>query len=805
MEYLNISRNSGQKQSEEISQEQDRQDGGTTHRDQKAQSRSRSFSGFLGRLWRMLPGLGKEKKSKTGLGDRESSRLPLVIPVTLCGRDEGGQAFREATRTVNVSKRGARILTLHDLATDTHVWIENPGVGKTAIAKVIRKGKCLEPQEATEICVKVLELLRPESIWGIESPPGDWRKESDEPSAAERLEYLLAKERLTRHEILSYEAVETAVPEAEPEEKAHEPLALLEPGVSPRETTEVAETADSTPAEPENVLRGYASVLKIAPQPNTAIGDIPLTTKAEAARTPETAPQSSVSSALEESEDSRKISTETSRGEPAGPSEDSIRAAPQLVEAAVTSINSAAAEAMAAFQQKVVAHTEDLDKTARSLVERAARQLQEHQESGARDTEAAKISINLAGEQARAQLEAAKAEMESSYAARVEAHVTRMAEISSAVEAIEQRAGTLLKKVEEALEESLQAFQQKSAAGKAELDVAAQGLLLSTRKRIQAHAEATVAGLSEKARATLAMTAEEGRKQVANTQQALEDLARTAGERFDQRLAQKSKEQAEIAGRTSEAATNTINLTAERAVSRLEATEKKIEEGFSTWAEVFQSRLGELFAGMEGLERHSEALLRDFRCQLEQALQEFVERKTAETGNLEEAAHDGVERLAQQVKEQADATIEKMREEAQAVVRSAEEESQKRLANASQALEFATRAATELYTHRLDRTSTEQNEQAWLNADEVVNSISLAAEEAVTRVEAAQAKMEARFTALVEMHEKRAAEISSSLEEFERRSEAVLNDFRDQLQGASSAPHQEDAAEFPREKSAGAR
>ncbi|MBI1941035.1 MAG: hypothetical protein HYS33_05970, partial [Acidobacteria bacterium] len=507
------------------------------------------------------------------MGDRESSRLPLVIPVTLCGRDEGGQAFREATRTVNVSKRGAKILTLHDLATDTHVWIENRGVGKTAIAKVIRRGKSLEPQEATEICVKVLELIKPESIWGIESPPGDWRKESDEPSAAERLDYLLARERLTRHEILSYEAVETAVPEAEPAEKTREPLALLEPGTSPRETPEIAETPDSAPTEPESVLRGHASGLEIAPQPNTEIGDIPLTTIAEAAVTPEAAPQSSVSSALEESEDSLKMFTETSRGEPAGPSEDSIRAARQLVEATVTSINSAAAEAMAqlragqlrmetdfaahteasqtrlrelstateqlerrsvvlreeferrieeataALQQKGVTHTEDPEKTARSLVERAARQLQEHQESGAREAEAAKNSINLAGEQARAQLEAAKAEMESSYAARAEAHETRMAEISSAVEAIEQRAGTLLKKVEEALEASLQAFQQKCAAGKADLENSAEAVLLSTRKKIQAHTEATVAGLGEKARATLAMTAEEGRKQVANTQQ----------------------------------------------------------------------------------------------------------------------------------------------------------------------------------------------------------------------------------------------------------------------------------------------
>ncbi len=843
MEYSNLPDPKKPRKSDSASPPRDAQTGRRARRAEEANSQP--VSGLRGWFRRIVVGDLEEPAPDGVIDERESSRLPVTIPVTLCGVDEDGQPFRESTRTVNVSKRGARIVTLHDLPPDTHVWIENPGVGRISIAKVIRSGKGVDPQEATEICVKVLELLDPEKIWDIQSPPADWVRGFEPPSASHRLEYLLARERLARPEILSYGAVETTVPKAKPGEKADEPMPLPGSGTASAEMQADVGPA-STPSNPN-----------IAAPPGEA-REVPATVSAEAEEIAVRARPRSGPSRTEESHELGSAIAGSGVREGAQSLETGARDSHKVAEAAINSINSAVAEAIAqlkasqlrteaevasraeavqnrltelststegverrsevvleefqkrlaetlkAFQEKGAAQADDLAKAAQDVVDRAARQLKEQNERASRETAAARDSIHLASEQARAQLEAARAEIEVSYTARAEAHEKRMAELSSALERLEQQAGALLERFEGSLEDALQAFQQKGSAGQADLEMAAQSLLESSKAKLQGHADATVAGLGEKARATLAMTAEEARKQVASTQQLLESLGRTAGERFDQRLAMKSKEHAEIAGRASEATVNSINLSAERAVSRLQATEKRIEEGFSSWAGLFQTRLAELFAGMEGLERHSETLLRDFQDKLELALQQFLDRKNAEANDLQEASRDMVERLARQVNEQAEAVVERLREEAEAVVRSVEEESQTHLDNANKALESAARAATELYAHRLARTSAEQSERAWLNADEVARSISLNAEESAARLEAAQKKMEAGFAALVEAHETRMTEISSSLEEIEKRSEAILEDLRQRLRDASPTAQPEESPDFPEEKAAGA-
>jgi hypothetical protein len=814
------------------------------------------------KLWNMLPGGPTEEETEAALEDRESSRLPVAIPVTLFGRDESGQAFREATRTIDISKRGARIFTLHNVQTDTHVWIENPGAGKISIAKVIRKGKRVDPQEATEICVKVLELLDPEKIWSLESPPQDWEKGFEPPTPAQRLEYLLARERLARPVVLSYEAIETEVPDVMAEESVPQPSPpdQLEPAPSPKQ--EATGVVASERLEIEGVSQSPESDLAVTAEPHVQFPDETKTAEPAAEADTGIVGQGSELPSFAGSTNGPVESSRNSGGargdELSQAIENNARAVRRISESAMDSINAAATEALAQlkasqlkaeanlathteahqnrlaevrtatedleqrsgslleefrrkleaalneFQAKGAAQTEEFQKAAEDLVEQPMNRLREQSESATRDAEAARGSIQAAAEQARAKLETAKAELETRYAALADAQDKRMADLASAVEGLEQRTGALLRDFERSLEDTLQGFQQRGAADRTEMEKAVREALENSKRKLQGHADATLAGLGEKARETLAMTAEEGRKQVASTQAALESLALAAHERFEQRLAQKSKEQAEVAGHSSEAAVNTIRLTAERAVNRLEAAKEKIEEGFSTWADVFQSRLGELFAGMEGLERHSEALLRDFRHQLEQALQEFEERKTAEASNLEEASHDVVERLTQQTEERTEATLEKLKEEAEAIVIAAEEEGQAHLANAKMALESATRAAAELYAHRLAKTSAEQNEQAWLAADEVVNSISLATEESVARMEEAQEKMEARLAALVEIHEKRAAQISSSLEQYEKRAEALLEALRHRMQDPATIAQPEEAPDFPREESAGA-
>jgi hypothetical protein len=821
-----------------------------------------AVTSFMQKLWNMLPGGPTEEETEAVAEERESSRLPVVIPVTLFGLDESGQAFRETTRTVDISRRGAKILTLQNLQKDTHIWIENADAGKISIAKVIRQGKRVDPREATEICVKVLELLEPEKIWSLESPPQDWGTGFEPPTPAQRLEYLLARERLARPEVLCYEAVETTVPDAQTEQGLLQPAATGTPKTAPPPTQDMADSAPSTQLEASFTSQSAVSDQAVTPEPHVQFPSQAETGEAASRASAETVRESGDPPVFVGSASGPVTSAPGSSGERrddlTAAIENNARVVRKISESAMDSINAAATEVLAQlkasqlkveadlathtaahqsrlaevagateelehrsasfleefrrkleaalneFQAKGTAQTEELQKTAQTLLDQSIRRLREESEGSAREAQASGDSVRAVEEQARAQIDSAGAEIESRYAARAEAQEKRMAELASAIEGLEQRAGALLKDFEKSLEDTLQSSQQRGTADKAELEKAAEDLLENSKRKLQGHAETTLAGLGEKARETLAMTAAEGRNQVASTQQALESLARAAHERFDQRLAQKSKEQVEIAGQSSEAAVNTIRLAAERAVNRLETAKEKIEEGFSTWADVFQSRLGELFAGMEGLEHHSEALLRDFRRQLDEALQEFSEKKTSEAANVEETSHDVVERLTQQVEERARAALEDLKEEAEAIVRSAAEASQAHLASAKEGLESATRAAAELYAQRLARASAEQNEQAWVAADEVASSISRTTEESIARMEAAQEKMETRFAALLQSSEKRMAEIASDIDALGKRSAGALVEIRKLLQDPAPDSPQEDPPEFPQEKTAGA-
>jgi hypothetical protein len=834
----------------------------SARQDQGTSAGPGAVSSFMQKLWNMLPGGPTEEEEQAASEERESSRLPVAIPVTLFGRDEKGQAFRETTRTLDVSRRGAKILTLHDLPADTHVWIENAGAGKISIAKVIRKGERVDPQEATEICVKVLELLDPEKIWSLDSPPRDWERGFEPPTPAQRLEYLLARERLARPEVLSYEAIETEVPEVEGEESLPPPSSAGRSVTAPPPDQARAEPTDSVSSGADLTAPSSVSVRAIAPEPHVQFPSQAETAEAVSGASSGTVRETHDSAAFAGSADGPVTGHAGSSGERrddlTAAIENSVQVVRRISEAAMDSINAAAAEtlaqlkasqlkieadlashaaaqqsrlaevaggtgelenlgaplledfqrkleaALSEFQAKGTAQTEELRKSAEALLEQPVQRLREQSESLARDAEAAKNSILAAGEQTRERLEAVAAQMDSRYAALAEAQDKRMAELASVEEAFSQRAGVLLKDLEKSFEDALQSFQQRGTTERAELEKTAQDLLENSRRKLQGHAETTLAGLGEKARETLAMTATEGRNQVASTQQALESLARTAQERFDQRLAQKSKEQAEIVGHSSEAAVNTIQLTAERAVSRLETAKEKIEEGFSTWADVFQSRLGELFAGMEGLEHHSEALLRDFRRQLDAALQEFVEKKASEATNLEEASQDVVERLTQQVEERTGSALDDLKEEAEAIVRAAEEAGQANLAGAREALESTTRAAAELYAQRLAKASAEQNEQAWLTADDVVSSITTTADESIARMEEAQEKMEGRFNTLMERYEKRMTEIATELEALEKRLATTSEELRGQLRNSAPVDEPEDPLDLSQENAAGA-
>ena len=109
-----------------------------------------------------------------GVVGRRSARLSIIVPVTVRGTDTSGQAFKENTWTISVNRHGGRIATFRQLAADDQIVVENPLLGRTAKARVIRVCEKRFAEDPYEVCV---ELLEAQNVWGIKLPPEDWEKE----------------------------------------------------------------------------------------------------------------------------------------------------------------------------------------------------------------------------------------------------------------------------------------------------------------------------------------------------------------------------------------------------------------------------------------------------------------------------------------------------------------------------------------------------------------------------------------------------------------------------------------------------
>ncbi len=101
---------------------------------------------------------------------RKSTRIPVAVVVTISGKDAAGRSFKEATRTAEIDRQGARILTSHQLALGAPLSIENPSLGQTALAKVVGHAERRSRQEPFQVDVELVELpelFETASIWGV--------------------------------------------------------------------------------------------------------------------------------------------------------------------------------------------------------------------------------------------------------------------------------------------------------------------------------------------------------------------------------------------------------------------------------------------------------------------------------------------------------------------------------------------------------------------------------------------------------------------------------------------------------------
>ncbi len=703
------------------------------------------------RLRRMLLGWTDRGSRAECVPVRATTRLPLAIDVTLSGKDEDGDTFKETTRTIDIGKNAARIATFHQLAPGAEVSIENCALGRTAVAKVAWRSDRRSPKEPIEIAVELLETFEPESIWGIKSPPEDWEEGSPKPTLAQRLEYLGARDRAGLAEFLPKAEAEAAEPvlslAAQPNGHA------LQKELETTSSTEQGRIQAEVPAPLDVQIEGH-------PSTDFTIRQTQATQQAK-------------------QEIDRVLQTITAEAK------EKLR---MMAGAMVPSLH--------AETQKV------LEKSAAQIASQLAQTLEEQARAACRSADAAVDSISLAAEEALAKLQTARQKMEASFA---KDYQKRLAELStSAIEGLQPKSDALLEGFQDQLQNTLHSFQQKGAKEVADqVQKMAEDLLERSAKQLQKRADDTLEMLSEERKAWGIRLVGETKKQLAGMAQAsLESLAKqtkATAEECCKGAAQTLREQARTACRSADAAVNSINLAAEEALAKLQTARQKMEASFGTNAEDRLKQSAESLAPtIEGLQRESDAVLEGFQGQLQNTLHSFQQKGAKEvTDQLQKMAEDLLERSAKQLQKRADDTLEMLSEERKAWGIRLVGETKKQLAGMAQAslesLAKQTKATAEECCKEAAQTLREQARTACRSADAAVDSINLAAEEALAKLQTARQKMEASFA---KDYQKQLAELSTSaIEGLHPKSDALLEGFQDQLQNTLHGFQQKGAKE----------
>jgi hypothetical protein len=101
---------------------------------------------------------------------RRSPRAMVKIPVTIKGVDKHGYEFEEETETFVVSKFGARVFTVHELAEDAVLELRLNSSDEWSQLRVVWLGR----QEDDSLGHIGLEFIQTTNFFGVVFPVEDW-------------------------------------------------------------------------------------------------------------------------------------------------------------------------------------------------------------------------------------------------------------------------------------------------------------------------------------------------------------------------------------------------------------------------------------------------------------------------------------------------------------------------------------------------------------------------------------------------------------------------------------------------------
>ena len=726
--------------------------------------RNQSFNKVLGWVAPVRGNKDEAPSSSESVRVRRSTRVPLAVSVTISSSDQSGPGFKENTGTIDVSKHGARILTLRALKPGATIEIAKPAAGGTYLAKVLWQSRKRGPKEPIETGIEILEAFDAKGFWGVTSPPDDW-KNSVAGDAARRLEYLCARDRAN------------PVDFALGPDGAEQVPSPTGPPVVPLPRVASGSTAEKDP---------WLADLMAAKEKIRSSGQ-PWTTRQagqEAASGTQTRNEDSVVSPIHLTAEEVHTRLQATQQEMGGSleanSSDYQQKLGELADAALETLDSKSQALLENFQARLEGTIESLErkdsqqvaeqlqKIAADLEEQSSRRLQSQADDTAKRwseeievsgavlvdeakdqlanltqvslgsisqeakaateecrkqlaqsfeaqtatvsgaTEVSVASVRRATEEAVAELQTTRQKAESSFEASASDYQRRLAELAaSGLEGLESKSGALLEGFQGQLEKTLKGFEQKGAQQVADqLRKIAAGLQEQSSSQLEQQADATVQRLSEELQVSGAVLVDEAKDQLANLTQGsltlLSKEAETTTAQCRSQLLQTFHDQSQAVSGDTEAAASSIRRAAEEAAAGFEATRLETEKTFRT----------DLAGCMEWLEDQAGAVL------------------------------DGVHRKSDALLESFDG-----------------------------------------YRIQLDQSFQAQNESVSGSADTAVSSILSATREAAVDLQAIRQEMETNFKSSVGGYQKQLAELAASgLERLEQKSVALLESFQGQLQ-----------------------
>lgn len=593
---------------------------------------------------------------------RRSARLSTSLPIILRGLDANGQAFKENTWTISVNKQGARIATFHELRIGDEVTIENPILGRTSKAHVVRVGEKRFPEDPFDVGV---ELNEAQNVWGVKFPPENWQRSGSVS--------------------VSVRAVE-ATPEAVSAPRA---LRLSPPAtLQPAEASKPAGALSASPPAAGGGAEGAAPASLTAEAPSA----VPAL-----AEEPRQAPTGPAQPSMAAPAESQKLASLQEATKLLEEKENLLRPLRQEFDALSNSVRVSHADLEA-----LLARFQELQRTWQAELDRTQAHMQQFsREAICSATEQAKDGLRVTVEelsshfieetrkrlQAEAEvvIEASSQQAKARLAALVEGHLSQtepqlQTQQAQAAEQVSAHISRLLQTaVAEFGERLRKTADEMAAALHPEMEKSLAGLAAQFTAQVDRTFQARAQGAAETAEQSFRQNL---RRMQENVQEEITGASAKARESWGQAIDAASRGAAQNA----QATTETMRLAAEEGVTKLRAAQAETQSWADDMGLKFRKQVAELStAALDTLRHYTEVQSQGLQTELQTTISRVQDKAVQDaTERLQKTTRELMDSSAQLLQTQADDTLEQVADRLKTLGKDSQEEIERQLGTLAQ-------------------------------------------------------------------------------------------------------------------------